>query len=73
MARLRSAKIAYGEVNDVAGLARHPALRRASIGIPGGSVDIVAPPVRHDRAERPLGPVPAAGQHTDEIRREFAS
>ncbi len=71
--RLRAAKIAYGEVNDVAGLARHPALRRASIDIPGGTVDIVAPPASHDRQTRPLRPVPAAGQHTEAIKREFAA
>ncbi len=71
--RLRAAQIAYGEVNDVAGLARHPALRRASIEIPGGTVDIVAPPASHDRQMRALGPVPAAGEHTDAIKREFAA
>ncbi len=71
--RLRSAQIAHGEVNDVAGLARHPALKRASIDIPGGAVDIVAPPARHDRADRTLGAVPSAGQHTEAIKREFAS
>ena len=49
------------------------ALRRASIEIPGGTVDIVAPPASHDRQMRPLGPVPAAGQHTEAIKREFAS
>ena len=73
ISRLRAAKIAYGEVNDVAGLARHPALRRASINIPGGTVDIVEPPVRYDRQTRALGPVPEAGEHTEVIKREFAS
>jgi len=73
ISRLRDAQIAYGEVNDVAGLARHPALNRVSVDIPGGSVDIVAPPARHNRRARPLGPVPAAGQHTEAITREFAS
>ncbi len=71
--RLRAAQIAYGEVNDVAGLASHPALRRASIDIPGGAIDIVAPPARHDRRMRSLGPVPSAGQHTEAIKREFGS
>ena len=71
--RLRAAKIAFGEVNDVAGLSRHPALRRASINIPGGTVDIVAPPARYDRQTRALGPVPEAGEHTEVIKREFAS
>lgn len=71
--RLRVAKIAYGDVNDVAGLARHPALQRMPIEIPGGTVDIVAPPARHDRQMRELGPVPFSGQHTEAIKQEFAS
>src|SRR5690606_8968527 len=29
--RLKAAQIAFGEVNDVAGLSRHPALRRAEV------------------------------------------
>ena len=69
--RLRAAQIAFGEVNDVAGLARHPALRRARVAIPGGEAAIVAPPARIDRATRDLGPVPALGEHSDAIRREF--
>ena len=71
--RLRNAKIAFGEVNDVGGLARHPALRRGGIGIPGGAIDIVAPPARIDRASRDLGPVPAAGADSEAIRAEFAA
>ena len=71
--RLRRAKIAFGEVNDVAGLARHPALRRAGIGIPGGAIDLVAPPARIDGAARELGPVPEAGADSETIRREFAA
>ena len=73
IARLRKAKIAFGEVNDVGGLARHPALRRSGIGIPGGAIDIVAPPARIDGASRKLGPVPEAGADSEAIRREFAA
>lgn len=73
IARLREAKIAFGEVNDVGGLARHPALRRSAIGIPGGAIDIVAPPARIDRNSRNLGPVPEAGADSEAIRREFAA
>lgn len=73
IARLRDAKIAFGEVNGVGGLARHPALRRSAIGIPGGAIDIVAPPARIDRNSRNLGPVPEAGADSEAIRREFAA
>ena len=73
LARLRRAKIAFGEVNDVGGLARHPALRRAGTAIAGGTVDLVAPPARIDGGARRLGPVPAAGAGSDAIRGEFAA
>ena len=69
--RLRAAQIAFGEVNDVEGLARHPAIRRAAVGIPGGEANIVAPPARFDRQTRPFRPVPEVGQNSDDIRREF--
>ena len=71
--RLRRARIAFGEVNDVGGLARHPALRRTGIGTASGPVDLVAPPARIDRAARSLGPVPEAGADSETIRREFAA
>jgi len=73
IARLRAAGIAFGEVNDVAGLSRHPALRRVEIGTPTGPAAIPAPPARLDGATRPLGPVPAVGEHSDAIRREFGA
>ncbi|WP_428149670.1 CaiB/BaiF CoA transferase family protein [Brevundimonas sp.] len=68
---LDQAKIAFGAVNSVLELADHPHLRRASVATPGGSVEIVAPPViSPDRPFRP-GAVPAVGQHTETIRAEF--
>ena len=73
VARLRAAKIAFGEVNDVGGLARHPALRRSGIGLESGGIDIVAPPARIDGASRGLGPVPGAGADSEAIRGEFAA
>ena len=71
--RLRRARIAFGEVNDVGGLARHPALRRTGIATASGPVDLVAPPARIDRAARSLGPVPGTGADSETIRSEFAA
>ena len=71
--RLKDAGIAFGEVNDVAGLSRHPALRRSEIGTPTGPANIVAPPATIDGRTRGLGAVPAIGAHTEKIRREFSS
>ena len=68
---LGGAKIAFGRLNDVAGLSAHPQLRRAPVETPAGKVDIVAPPVRHGEDAPALEPVPALGAHSDAIRAEF--
>ncbi|MEO8714996.1 MAG: CoA transferase, partial [Acetobacteraceae bacterium] len=70
-ARLRAANTAFGFVNDVAALARHPALRRATVGTANGPVSIAAPPVLTSDGARELGPVPAIGEHSASIRGEF--
>jgi itaconate CoA-transferase len=71
-AKLRVAGTAYGLVNDLSGLAAHPALRRVSFETETGIASVVAPAVIRDSAAPILGPVPAIGQHSDAIRREFA-
>ena len=70
-ARLRAAKTAYGFVNDVPALARPPALRRTAVQAPGGTVQLVAPPVIQDGQAPALGPVPGIGEHSAAIRDEF--
>lgn len=72
-ARLNAAGTAYGFVNEVADFARHPALRRVSVSTPGGDVAYAAPPVRWAEGERSYGPVPAIGQQSEAIRREFSA
>jgi len=71
-ARLRAANTAFGLVNEVADLARHPALRRSVVATPGGEVAVVMPPVLVDGVPPVLGPVPAIGAHSAAIRAEFA-
>ena len=68
---LGTAKTAYGFVNDVAGLSKHPALRRVEVDTPNGPVQIAAPPAVFSDGERALGPVPSIGQHSELIRKEF--
>jgi itaconate CoA-transferase len=70
-ARLRAARTAYGFVNDLAALARHPALRRVSVETPNGVVSLAAPPVLDADGARELGPVPSIGEHSATIRAEF--
>jgi crotonobetainyl-CoA:carnitine CoA-transferase CaiB-like acyl-CoA transferase len=71
IARLRDARIAYGEVNDVVGLASHPALTRVEAETPSGPVRMVAPPARIAGRPYEPGPVPALGEHSESIRAEF--
>jgi formyl-CoA transferase len=71
IAKLAAADIAFGTVNDPAGLARHPHLRRIAIATPGGVVHYPAPPARRAGEARRYGAVPALGEHTDKIRAEF--
>ena len=72
-ARLDAAGTAYGFVNEVADLVRHPALRRVDVATPHGPASIIAPPAIHDGAVPSLGPVPAVGEHDALIRAEFAA
>ena len=69
--RLRESRTAYGFVNTLSDLGTHPALRRVTVGTPGGPASIVAPPAIHDGRAPVLGPVPAIGEHTAAIRAEF--
>ena len=71
-AKLRAANTAYGFVNDLAALGRHPALRRTPVGLPGGGVaEIVAPAVIRVGETLALGAVPAVGADSAAIRAEF--
>jgi crotonobetainyl-CoA:carnitine CoA-transferase CaiB-like acyl-CoA transferase len=71
--RLDAGAIAYGFVNEVADLAKHPALRRIEVETPNGAVHYAAPPVRWAEGARAPGRVPAIGAHSARIRAEFAA
>jgi itaconate CoA-transferase len=68
--KLASADIAFARVNTPAELARHPHLRRITIGTPSGPVSYPAPAERKS-AMKHYGPVPAIGEQTDKVRAEF--
>lgn len=70
--RLNQARIAYGSLNQVADLSVHAQLRRITVPTPSGPVEAVAPPIQVRGEAFAPRPVPALGQHTDAIRREFA-
>ncbi|WP_027285516.1 CaiB/BaiF CoA transferase family protein [Rubritepida flocculans] len=72
VAKLTAANTAYGFVNGVDGLARHPALRRVTVETEKGPVSLAAPAARFSDGPRALGPVPRLGEHNAKVRAEFA-
>jgi itaconate CoA-transferase len=68
-AKLAAAEIAFARVSDMAALAVHPHLHRITVETPSGPVSYPAPPHRHAGG---YGAVPALGEHTERVRREFA-
>jgi len=67
--RLEANELAWARVSTVADLSRHPALGRVAVETPGGVFNAVASPVRRVIKG---GPVPALGEHTEKVAREFA-
>jgi len=70
-AKLIKFDIAFGRVSDPEALRHHPHLRRITVGTPTGPVSYPAPAPLRSGAPREYGPVPALGEHTEKIRREF--
>ena len=71
--RLKRFGIAFGSLNSIEGAARHPQLRKTSVQSPAGTIDLIAPPVRRpDQSPEPLGKIPAIGEQSEAIKREFA-
>ena len=68
--KLEAADIAFARVNDVAGLIAHPHLRRIEVDTPHGPVSYPAPAPIRDEA-RSYGRIPALGEHTEKVRKEF--
>jgi formyl-CoA transferase len=60
--KLDRAGIAFGVLNDMAGLASHPQLRRIRIDTPGGPVEYPAPGFWTVGEVRCYGPVPQLGE-----------
>jgi len=71
MSKLEAADIAFARVNDWELLSRHPHLRRITVGAPSGPVSTPAPAPIRGEEERSYGPIPALGEHTEKIRKEF--
>ena len=70
--RLRQAGIAYGRLNDIAGLSTHPQLRRVTIDTPGGEAKVVAVAAMRSDTDETVRKVPLTGEHSKKIREEFS-
>jgi crotonobetainyl-CoA:carnitine CoA-transferase CaiB-like acyl-CoA transferase len=70
--RLQQAAIAYGRLNDMAGLARHPQLRRTAVDTPSGPAEVVAVAAIRDNKDDSRPKVPALGEHSEALREEFS-
>ena len=70
-ARLVEARIAFGSVNSIAEVNRHPAMQRITVATGAGPVEVTAPPARIVDMPQDVLPVPAIGEHSAAIRAEF--
>src|SRR5215471_1297221 len=71
MKKLEAADIAFARVNDWELLSKHAHLRRITVDAPSGPVSMPAPAPLCASRERSYGPIPALGEHTALIRKEF--
>ena len=72
-AKLDAAQIAWARVSSVGDLSKHPQLRRTVFTSNKGEVSIPALAASYAGEPERLGDVPTLGQHTDQVRREFAA
>ena len=72
-AKLDAAQIAWARVSSVGDLSKHPQVKRMSFGSPAGDVSIPALAASYPGQSDRLGDVPNIGQHTEQVRREFAA
>jgi itaconate CoA-transferase len=74
---LDQAGIASARLRTPEEFTRHPQLhsrrRLRQVRTPGGNIDAFLPPVEAAGQEPVMGPVPALGEHTAEIRAEFGA
>ncbi|TPJ75233.1 CaiB/BaiF CoA-transferase family protein [Mesorhizobium sp. B2-6-2] len=73
MQELEAAGLAYGRLNEVADISKHPHVRRVGIGTPEGTVETIAPAATFNSEHPSLRPVPALGAHTESVRKEVSA
>ena len=69
--RLRSADIAYGQLNTVEDLAKHPQSNFVSVKTSEGEISLLSPGAVINGEEVTFGKVPFLGEHTNKIKNEY--
>jgi itaconate CoA-transferase len=70
-AALKKADMAFGLINGIDGLMTHPQLKTVTYETPGGEVTVIAPAASIVGDAPRYRPVPAIGQHSAALRKEF--
>jgi crotonobetainyl-CoA:carnitine CoA-transferase CaiB-like acyl-CoA transferase len=69
--RLEAADVPYGDLNEVEQFVAHPQLtgrdRWREVETPAGPLQALLPPMNLEGFEANMGPIPAVGEHTDQI------
>jgi itaconate CoA-transferase len=71
-AALDAANVAYGSINSVEDLIRHPQLRTRPMAVHGEVVQMPAIPYGTDWDSPQFAPIPTIDEHGEAIRRQFA-
>jgi crotonobetainyl-CoA:carnitine CoA-transferase CaiB-like acyl-CoA transferase len=73
MHELEAAGLAYGRLNQISDVTKHPHVRRVTVSTPAGEIEVIAPPAIFDAEKAPsFRPVPALGSSSEAIRQEFS-
>jgi crotonobetainyl-CoA:carnitine CoA-transferase CaiB-like acyl-CoA transferase len=73
MRELEIAGLAYGRLNQIEDVSKHPHLRRVPISTTGGEIEVIAPAAIFDGEKAPVfRGVPDRGAHSSAIRGELA-
>ncbi|MCZ6486682.1 MAG: CaiB/BaiF CoA-transferase family protein [Gammaproteobacteria bacterium] len=70
--RLNRAGIAYGRLNDIAGLSKHPQLRKLRVKTESGEASVAAVAAIRSNQVSEIRTVPAIGEQSHSIRSEFS-
>lgn len=70
-AALDGAGIAFGMVNSVDDVLKHPCLALMEVAHPGGTARVPQPPAKFSGGAVTAGKIPNLGEHTEQVRREF--